>query len=204
MNESELKRVQDDLATMRQVVGLAVPPFTIAQVWGFLWLAFTGLLLIVIALVPSLIPSRWGGLLVVVCWVALPVSSLTRRLIGRPAPDFERSQKVLPKLSSLTVVVFGVIFFLWARILGLPWPITMSMLFFIAALPLLIASVSESRRRSGIGLALALITYGLGFPFVAGNGLGLLLGTAIFSGCSLSAGILYWQLCRHESFMQAK
>jgi hypothetical protein len=143
-------------------------------------------------------------LLVLVCWVALPVRGLTRRLIGRPAPDFEKSQKALPKLYSLTVVVFGVIFFLWARMLGLSWPITMSMLFFIAALPLLLASVSESWRRSGIGLALTLITYGLGFPFVDGNGLGLLLGTAIFSGCSLSAGIQYWQLCWHESLMQAK
>jgi len=153
MNKSELKRVQDDLATMRQAVGLARPAFTIAQVWGFLWLAFTGLLLIVIALFPSLIPCRWGGLLVLVCWVALPVRGLTRRLIGRPAPDFEKSQNALPKLYSLTVMVFGVIFFLWARMLGLSWPITMGMLFFIEALPLLIVSVSETWRRSGRGQA---------------------------------------------------
>lgn len=204
INESELQRVQDDLAIMRQAVGLAPPALTIAQVWGFLWLAFTGLLLILIALISGRIPGRWGGLLVLACWAALPVRGLTRRLIGKSDPNFEKAQTALPKFYSLTVVVFGVIFFLWARLLGLSWPITVGILFFIEALPLLIVSVSEAWRRAGLGLALALITCGLGVPFVHGTGFGLLLGTAVFAGCTLSAGILYWQLSRHESLTPAE
>jgi hypothetical protein len=203
MNEFELKRVQNDLEVLRQAVGLAPPALTIAQVRGFLWLAFTGLLLIVIALFPGLIPHRLGGWLVLACWIALPVRGLTRRLLGKSAPDFEKSQNALPRHYSLTVVVFGVVFSLWARALGLPWPITMGMLFFIEALPLLMVSVSETWRRPGIGLALTLITCGLGVPFVHGDRFSVLLGTAIFAGCSLSAGILYWQLCRHESHTSA-
>ena len=80
----------------------------------------------------------------------------------------------------------------------------MGMLFFIEALPLLIVSVSETWRRAGIGLALSLITCGLGVPFVHGNRFGLLLGTAVFAGGSLSAGILYWQLCRYQSLASGK
>ena len=115
MNESDLKHVQNDLEIMKQAVGLAPPALGITQVRGFLWLAFTGLLLIVIALFPGLFPHRWGGWLVLACWIALPVRGLTRRLLGKPAPDFEQSQNALPKFYSPTVMVFGVVFFLWAR-----------------------------------------------------------------------------------------
>ena len=72
------------------------------------------------------------------------------------------------------------------------------MLFFIEALPLLIVCVADEGRRSGLGLALALIACGFGVPFVQGTGFGVLLGSALFAGCALSAGILYWQLCRRE------
>ena len=203
-NESQLQRVQDDLVIMKQAVGLAPPALSIAQVWGFLWLAFTGLLLILSALIPGSIPGRWGGLLVLACWIVLPVSGLMRRLIGRSDPGFEKTQNALPRFYSMTVVVFGIIFFLWARLLGLSWPITVGVLFFIEALPLLIVSISEAWRRAGIGLALTLIGCGLGMPFVHGNRFGLLLGTSVFVGCTLSAAILYWQLSRLEPRTPAK
>jgi hypothetical protein len=197
VRETELQRVQGDLATIRQAVGLGPPALAIAHVWGFLWLAFTGLLLVALTLFPGAVPPPWGGLLVLTCWIALPVRGLLGRLIGSPNGDFEISQRALPRFYSLTVVAFGVVVVLWARLLGLSWSVTVGMLFFIEALPLLMVSVGESWRRAGLGIVLALVVCGLGFPFVQGSAIGLLLGGAIFCGCSLSAGILYWQLSRH-------
>jgi hypothetical protein len=197
MASADIKRLQDDLTTMKRAVGLG-PSFSISQVWGFAWLALTGLLLIAVSAFPGLVPGDWDGLLVLLCWIALPVRGLTSRLLGKRDRDFDNAQQSLPRYYSATVLSFGIVFVLWTRLLQISWPITLGMLFFIEALPLLMVSVADAWRRSGVGLALALIGCGLGVPFVHGNGFGLLLGAALFSGCALSATILYWQLCKQE------
>jgi hypothetical protein len=204
MDDSELRRVSDDLKIIRSAVGLGPPALSRAHVWGFLWLAYTGLLLVGVTVFPGVIPYPWGGLLVLVCWIALPVRGLTGHLIGKPNPDFEKAQSALPKFYLLTVVGFGVVFIVWARLLGLNTDVTLGMLCFIEALPLLVISAAESWRRAGIGLALALVACGLGVPFVHGRGFGLLLGGSIFCGCLLSAVILYWQMACCEFPAAAK
>lgn len=197
MSDANVKRLQDDLDAMRQVVGLG-PSLTMSQVRRFVWLAFTGLLLGGFSVLPDLVPGNWEFLLVLLCWIALPVRGLVSRLLGKQDLDFDNAQRSLPRFYSATVLTIGIVVLLWAQLLKLSWPITIGILFFVEALPLLIVSVADEGRRSGLGLALALIACGFGFPFVQGTGLGVLLGAAIFSGCALSAGILYWQLCQHK------
>jgi hypothetical protein len=99
---------------------------------------------------------------------------------------------------TLIVFGFGVGFAFWARQLGLSWPVIIGALFFIEALPSLIVSLTEWWRLSTIGITLGLMACGFGFPFAKGSGLGILLGGSILMGSLVSAGILYWQVRRHE------
>jgi hypothetical protein len=176
-----------------------LPPLGLHEVFAFLWLGFTGLLLLTLALFPHFFPFPWGGLLVLVCWLALPVSGLIRRCVRKAPTDGPKRISAQIRLYTLIVVSFGVGFTLWARHLGLPWPVVIGALFFIEALPSLIVSVTEWWRLSTIGLSAGLMSFGFGFPFVDESRTFVLLGGAVFMGSLLSAGILYWQLSRYHA-----
>jgi len=101
-------------------------------------------------------------------------------------------------LYTIIVVAFGVGFTLWARHLGLSWPVVIGALFFIEALPSVIVSLTEWWRLSTLGLSSGLMVCGIGFPFTHGNGIGVLLGTSVCLGSILAASILYWQIRQYE------
>jgi hypothetical protein len=103
------------------------------------------------------------------------------------------------KLYTFIVVGSGFGFTIWARELGLSWPMIIGMLFFIEALPSLVVSLTEWWRVSTVGLSLGLMVCGLGFPLVHGNRIGVLLGASVFSGSLISAAILHWQVRRYRS-----
>jgi hypothetical protein len=198
MNETNVERVRDDLLTMRQAIGLAVPPVGRSQIWGMLWLACCGLLLILLSVFPRLIPHPWGTLLFIGCWLALPIWGLFNWLRGKqPAANIYPATS-RPWLYAFIVVAFGVVFTIWARMLGLSWPIAIGGLFFVEALPCLIVALLEPWRLSLAGWSVALIVCGLCFPFLQKGSAGVLLGGIVFLGWLLSAAILYWQLRRHE------
>jgi hypothetical protein len=173
-----------------------LPPLGFREVKNWLWLGFTGLLLLALGFFPHLIPPPWGGLVVLVCWLALPVRGL---FVRKTVTDNQKRMSAQVRLYTLIVVGFGVGFTIWARHLGLSWPIIIGTLFFVEALPSLIVSLTEWWRLSTVGLSFGLIVCGLGFPFAHGSRMGVLLGASIFIGSMLSAGILYWQVRRHET-----
>jgi hypothetical protein len=182
----------------RNTLGIpdTLPPLGIREVWNWLWLGFTGLLILTLGFFPHLIPAPWGACLVLGCWLALPVRGFFRR---KTATGAEKPMSAQIRLYALVVVCFGVGFTLWARQLGLPWPVIIGALFFIEALPSLIVSLTEWWRLSTVGLSLGLVVCGLGFPFVHGSNMGVLLGASVLLGSIVAAGILYWQVRRHES-----
>jgi len=99
----------------------------------------------------------------------------------------------------LIVVGFGVGFTLWARHLGLPWPIVIGALFMMEALPSAIASLTDWCRLSTVGFSTGLMICGFGFPFVNENRIFVLVGGSVLFGSLLSAGILYWQARNNEA-----
>src|SRR5207342_3196414 len=101
-------------------------------------------------------------------------------------------------LYSVVVVAFGVVFTIWARALGLPWPIVLGGLCFVEGLPCLVVALLEPWRLSLAGWSVALIICGLCFPFLRDQNAGVLLGGIVFLGWFVAAAILYWQLRRHE------
>ena len=180
---------------LRNTFGIrdTLPPLGLREVWNWLWLGFTGLLILTLSFIPNLIPSPWGAILVLACWLGLPLRSFVKR---KPTTDTRKPMSAQVRLYTFIVVSFGVGFTLWARQLGLSWPVLIGALFFIEALPSLIVSLTEWWRLSTVGLSCGLMICGLGFPFAHGSRIGVLLGASVFSGSILSAGILYWQVSR--------
>jgi len=185
----------------RNILGIpdTLPPLSRREVWHWLWLGFTGLLLFALSSFPHAIPPPWGGCLVLVCWLALPLRGLFER---KPTTAAHKRMNAQVRFYAFIVVSFGVGFTLWARKLGLSWPVIIGALFFIEALPSLIAALTEWWRLSTIGLSSGLMVCGLGFPFAHGSRIGVLLGASVCLGSVLSAGILYWQVRGHESIVQ--
>lgn len=181
----------------RNALGIpdTLPPLTRREVWPWLWLGFTGLLLLALGCFPHAIPPPWGGVLVLVCWLVLPVRGWFER---KPAIDTLKRMNAQVRLYTLIVVGFGAGFTFWARKLDLEWPVIIGALFFIEALPGLMVALTEWWRLSTLGLSSGLMACGIGFPFAHGRSLGILLGASVFVGSLLSAGILYWQVRRHE------
>jgi hypothetical protein len=150
-----------------------------------------------LSLYPTLIPAPWGGLAVLSCWIALPLIGIIKGFARKPRPPEVRRGRTEITLYTGIVVSFGVGFTLWARHLGLSWPLVISMLFFIESLPSAIVSVTEWWRLSNLGFSAGLLLCGFGLPFVHGRNQGVLLGGSVFVGSMLSAAILAWQLRRH-------
>lgn len=199
MNQANVERVQDDLVTIRQALGLAAPPVGRNQVWGMLWLAACGLFLILLSVFPRVIPQPWGSVLFLAGWLALPTWGYFNRLRGKSSDVKLCATTSKSWLYSVVVVAFGVVFMIWARALGLSWPIVLGGLFFVEGLPCLVVALLEPWRLSLVGWSIALIVCGLCFPFLRIQNAGVLLGGIVFLGWFLSASILYWQLRRHEA-----
>jgi hypothetical protein len=176
-----------------------LPPASLQDVWGRLWLGATGLLLVALSLLPHLVPYPWGGILFLSCWLALPLCGIARRFSQKPLPADERRRTTEVTLYTFFIVAFGVGFTVWARTLGLSWPVVLGALFFIESLPSMLVSFTEWWRLSNIGFSAGLMTCGFCLPFVHGSGIGVLLGASIFVGSIVSAAILTWQLRHHES-----
>ena len=82
--------------TMRTQFGIpdSLPPLNLRDVWGRLWLGLTGLLLLVLSLVPNLVPPPWGSALVLVCWLVLPVRGLMNQSTRKSRTDAQISEIV--------------------------------------------------------------------------------------------------------------
>jgi len=132
--------------------------------------------------------------LVLTFWLVLPIRGLFSQSTRKARTDAQKRMSVQVRLYTLIVVGFGVGFTLWARYLGLSWPIVIGGLFLIESLPSMIVSLTEWWRLSTIGMSIGLMVCGFGFPVIEESGAFVLVGGAVFLGGLLSAGILYWQL----------
>src|SRR5207237_4960881 len=117
---------------------------------GYLWFGVTGLLLLTLGIFPNLAAVRWGVMVVMVCWLALPARGLFKR---SPYPHSAGRKALSTQIMLYTFVVvsFSVGFVLWARHLGLAWPIVIGAVFLIDAFANMIASLTEWWRLSMFG-----------------------------------------------------
>lgn len=174
-----------------------LPPLTRRELRGYVWFGVTGLLLLTLGIFPNQAAVRWGVLVAIVCWLALPARGLFRRS-PNPHSEGRKALSMQIMLYTFVVVSFSVGFALWARQLGLAWPIVIGAVFLIDAFANLIAALTEWWRLSMFGHSVGLMICGFGFPFVDKGKWAVLLGGALFTGSLLATGILYWQVRHHE------
>jgi hypothetical protein len=141
-----------------------------------------------------IIPGKFGAYLFLVCWLALPAKDFFQRFRHGDSEMIKKHVDPRVRLYLVVILAFGLCLVLWARKLGLSWPITLGLLLLVEAISSFIVSLTEWWRLSTIGLSIALMVCGLGFPFV--SDIGILFGAAIFIGSLISAGILRWQILR--------
>jgi hypothetical protein len=185
---------------MNATLGLpnTLPPRSLGDVWAWFWLGLTGLLLVTLSLFPNLVPPPWGSVLVLVCWLVLPVRGFINQSTRKSRTEAQKRQNSGATLYTIIMVCFGVGFTFWARHLGLTWKVVIGVLFLIESLPSVIVSLTEWWRLSTVGLTIGLMICGFGFPLVSEKSAFVLIGGAVFFGGLLSGGILYWQLRRKD------
>jgi hypothetical protein len=101
---------------IRTALGIpeTLPPLGVREVWNWLWLGFAGLLLLLVSLFPNLVPFPWGGILGLVCWLALPVCRLFSQSARKPPTDDQKRIAAQARLCARIVVSFGIAFAIWA------------------------------------------------------------------------------------------
>lgn len=167
-----------------------------------------GLVVLLLGLFPNLRPPPGAALPLVVCWLALPAWGLFKFLKGKTRDDVRRREEGVSGTSTqvgLYVLVMGGIgvgFFLWARHFGVASSLILGTLLLIEGLGGVIVSLTEWWRLSHIGIAFGLMASGFLLPFAGRISVGVPVGGAFLVGSLLSAGILYWQLRRHEAAVE--
>src|SRR6185437_1887808 len=117
MSEAELGRMREDLDTIQQAAGLALP-FRWADVWQTLALASAGVLLAAWAYFG---PAKYLGIgLLPLLLLALVAGfrQLWKPRASEPAPGARR-EKLFSTLSTLALAAGLAVYFLWAKKFGL-------------------------------------------------------------------------------------
>jgi hypothetical protein len=171
-----------------------LPPLGYGDLRGCCWFGGIGLLLVLLGLSHNAVPLRFT----LACWLILPFLGFLRRRT-RQVRSSKKPVSMQVRIYTLVVVGFGIGFTFWARQLGLAWPVVVGSLFLIEGLAGVIASLTEWWRLSLLGHSLGLMICGAGIPFVDHASAGLIVGAGVLAGSVSSAGILYWQVRRHEA-----
>jgi hypothetical protein len=185
---------------MKTVFGIpnTLPPLGFRELKGYLWFAVVGLLLLALGVSPDLAAVRWTVLFTLACWCAVPFVGLFRQPPSGSHADGRKAMSAQLRLYTVVVVAFSVGFAIWARQLGLAWPIVLGAVMLIDAFANMIGSLTEWWRLSMFGHSVGLMICGFGFPFVGMNEWALLLGASLLVGSLSAAGILYFQVRQHE------
>jgi hypothetical protein len=202
MSEVKLDRVREDLAVMKQALGLR-PPFEREHVWINLALAAVGLIVAALTAFTSVaaVPATPGSagqfaylaLLVVpvlVGFAGLAVLAYRRKA---DAPLLWRESRQSAVLAVVAAPLY-IGFLIWAVWLGVsPGALTTATLF-LAGLFSLLGALADPRRRFALGWGIATLLAGAGSPLGSYGNAGILVGGWLLLGGLSTAGLLSWHL----------
>ncbi|HVA46901.1 MAG TPA: hypothetical protein VNH11_11090 [Pirellulales bacterium] len=204
MNEANMERVREDLAVMKQAMGLHLP-FQRDHVWACLALAVVGIVMAAVTAFTRIaaVPVTQGSLahLSYIAFVVVPVLLV---IIGLGVVSYRRKAlaPLLWRESRTTAVVATVAvpvylsFLAWAVSRGIsPAALTAATLF-LAGLFCLLRALSEPGRLYVLGWAVSTMLAGACAPLGNYGNAGILAGAWLLVGGLFTAGIMAWQLRR--------
>src|SRR5262245_29263175 len=187
-----------------------LPPLSRRDLRGCFVFAGMGLFVLLLGLFPNVRPSPQVAMPLAICFLALPVWGFFRLLKGKSRTDVERHEerangtRTQVALYAVIMIGTGLGFFIWARHLGVSSPTIFGSLLLIEGLGGMIVSLTEWWRLSHIGISFGLMAGGFLLPFADKTSVAVPVGGAFLLGSLISAAILYWQLCREDSFIKTK
>ncbi len=197
MNHTEIDRVRDDLAMMKQAAGVGLPIGRPDVCLSLAWAA-AGVPLAAWAAFTPPEQTTFGLLLVIPCMIVLALSAFVAKKYHRDrgkAPAPWREHRFQWIAAGVLTPVFGG-FVAWGIVRGLsPEALTVTALF-MAGLGMLILPILDRTRLFYLGWAISTMLFAVTAPLLGQPFLGVVVGGwLILSGIS-AAGIMGWQIHR--------
>ena len=197
MNHTEIDRVRDDLAMMKQAAGVGLPVGRPDVCLSLAWAA-AGLPLAAWAVYAPPEPMAFGLLLVIPSLGVLALSAFVAKKYHRDrgqAPAPWREHRFQWIAAGVLTPVFGG-FVAWSIVRGLsPEAMTVTALF-MAGLGMLVLPIVDRTRLFYLGWAVSTMLFAVTAPLLGQRYFGVLVGGwLVLSGLS-AAGIMGWQIHR--------
>ncbi len=197
MSRSELNRVREDLATMKQAAGVGLPIGPSDVCLSLAW-AVAGVPLAAWAAFARPEQTTFGLLLVIPCMGVLALSAFVAKKYHRDrgqAPAPWREHRFQWIAAGVLTPVFGG-FVVWSIVKGLSPEAMIVTALFMAGLGMLILPILDRTRLFYLGWAVSTMLFAVTAPLLEQRFWGVLVGGwLILSGLS-AAGIMGWQIHR--------
>ena len=180
MNQSDVQRMKDDVATITRATGLE-PPFGWEEVWADLGIAGGGMVALAWALVPHGLPDQWGmiPLILLVGGYLVRMRIRYRRSTGRS--PVRRREFTGDLVGAVVIGGLALVYRLWSTKLGISLTLAGSAALFLLGMSLVLPVFRDRRRLPDLGLAVPLMVCGLTIPLCSVS-LWIPVGTAFAVG----------------------
>jgi hypothetical protein len=202
MSERDLDRVREDLATMRQAIGLGLP-FGSEGVWVSLALAGTGIAVAAVTAWTNIATgsatpgsaARWAyvALVVVPALLVFGVMTVVARRRQARAPLLWRDAR-LSWVAAAVAVPLYLGFRAWAVKNSIPPGALTAATLFLAGLFLLTGALADRGRWYTLGWGVSTLLAGVCAPLATYASAGLVAGGWLLLGGLSTASIMAWQL----------
>jgi hypothetical protein len=198
MSEAELRRVREDLDTMRQAAGLELP-FDWADVCCALALVPAGAILSAWAYFGPADYYGFGLVPLVLLALTAVAHRVWKHRRGNPIPS-QRRQITMDMTITLVVAVAMAGYLIWEKTLGLPGSIGGAIACFFLGVVCAVGGFCSRAERVAFAGTMALVPFGLLIPFCTGKQMITAVGGLAVMVAGLAAGaILAWQLRRERT-----
>jgi len=188
----DIRRVREDLRTMREVLG-AEPPFGRAVLLAWLGVAGVSTLAAVAALTGSAIASGAAGVLSLMLMASVMWWIVRARSSRGAAPVTWREVRTVATAKLTGGPVLAVVLY-WFWRLGLPMPYVVAFAALSTGLAAFLYGTTRPWRRVAFGLATPLLVFGAAVPVLPGDRIPLVAAVAGVAAGLACAAILWVQI----------
>lgn len=192
MSQTEMDRVRDDLATMKQAVGVELP-FGWEDVRASFALTVAGLMAMGWSLWPHELPDQWGMIPLLLFAVGYTWRLRVKYRRGTGRSSVRRREYTFGLVGAMVAGGFALVYRRWATELGIPLPFASGACLFLLGGAGVLAVLKDSRRAYWLGWAIPFMLCGLAIPSWWASRF-VLLGAAVAVGSLVAGTVQGYQL----------